>query len=49
MLQQQAQTRHEIEAAITSMFAAEDEGLRSVLVAARQAGLPQIQISPIQG
>ncbi len=48
-LQQQARTRHEIEAAITSMFAAEDEGLRAALEAAKQAGLPQIQISPIQG
>ena len=48
-LQQQARTRHEIEAAITTMFAAEDEGLRAALEAAKQAGLPQIQISPIQG
>ena len=48
-LQQQARTRHEIETAITAMFAAEDEGLRSALEMARQAGLPQIQISPIQG
>ena len=48
-LQQQTQTRHEIEAAITSMFAPEDEVLRSVLADAKQAGLPQIQISPIQG
>jgi caffeoyl-CoA O-methyltransferase len=49
ILQQQAQTRHEIEAAITAMFAPEDEALRSVLRAAKQAGLPQISISPIQG
>ncbi len=48
-LQQAAKTRHEIEAAITSMFAAEDEGLRAALETAKQAGLPQIQISPIQG
>lgn len=48
-LQQQTQTRHEIEAAITSIFAAEDEALRSVLADAKQAGLPLIQISPIQG
>ena len=48
-LQQQTRTRHEIEAAITTMFAAEDEGLRSALETAKQAGLPQIQISPIQG
>jgi len=31
------------------MFAAEDEGLRAALETAKQAGLPQIQISPIQG
>jgi len=48
-LQQATKTRHEIEAAITSMFAAEDEGLRASLIAAKQAGLPEIQISPIQG
>ena len=48
-LQQAAKTRHEIEAAITSMFAAEDEGIRASLKAAKQAGLPEIQISPIQG
>ena len=48
-LQQAAKTRNQIEAAITSMFAAEDEGLRAALEAAKQAGLPQIQISPIQG
>src|SRR5579859_4138315 len=48
-LQQEAETRHEIETAITAMFAAEDAGLRSALEAAKQAGLPGIQISPIQG
>jgi len=48
-LQQQAKIRHRIEEAITQQFAAEDEGLRYALTAARQAGLPQIQISPIQG
>src|SRR6266699_6959774 len=31
------------------MFAPEDEALRSVLADAKQAGLPLIQISPIQG
>ena len=31
------------------MFAPEDDALRQALVAAREAGLPQIQISPIQG
>jgi caffeoyl-CoA O-methyltransferase len=48
-LQQQAKTRHKIEAAITHQFAPEDEGLQYALTAAKQAGLPQIQISPIQG
>lgn len=48
-LQQAAKTRYEIEAAITNMFAAEDEGLRASLAAAKQAGLPEIQISPLQG
>ena len=48
-LQQQEKTRHDIEEAITNMFAPEDEGLRYALSAAKQAGLPQIQISPIQG
>jgi len=48
-LQEQAKIRHEIEAAITAMFAPEDEGLRSALAEAKRAGLPQIAISPIQG
>ena len=48
-LQQQAKIRQNIVEAITQQFAAEDEGLRRALQAARQAGLPEIQISPIQG
>ena len=48
-LEQQAKIRHSIEAAITHQFAPKDEGLRYALTAAKQAGLPQIQISPIQG
>ncbi len=48
-LQQLAKTRHTIEQAITQQFAAEDDGLRYALEAANQAGLPKIQISPIQG
>jgi predicted O-methyltransferase YrrM len=48
-LQQQAKTRQKIVEAITHQFAAEDEGLQYALTAAKQAGLPQIQISPIQG
>ena len=45
ILQQQVQ----IEAAITRLFAAEDEGLKYALTAAKEAGLPQIAISPMQG
>ena len=48
-LQQEAETRHKIETHITRMFAPEDEGLRNALSSAKQAGLPEIQISPIQG
>ncbi|MBE3561854.1 MAG: O-methyltransferase, partial [Ktedonobacteraceae bacterium] len=48
-LQQQARTRREIESAIGQLFAAEDEGLRYALAAGREAGLPAIQISPIEG
>src|SRR5207245_5592748 len=48
-LQQQAKTRQIIVEAITHQFAAEDEGLQRAVQAARQAGLPEIQISPIQG
>src|SRR5579863_4773446 len=48
-LQQQQRTRHSIESSITSAFAPEDEGLRNALASAREAGLPEIQISPIQG
>src|SRR5438552_4404272 len=48
-LEQQAETRHKIEAAIVQQFAPEDEGLRFALSAAKKAGLPEIQISPIQG
>jgi len=48
-LQQQAHTRHVIEQRITRLFAAEDAGLQNALEAAKVAGLPAIQISPIQG
>src|SRR5258708_37926257 len=48
-LQKEAETRHKIETHITRMFAPEDEGLRNALSSAKQAGLPEIQISPIQG
>jgi caffeoyl-CoA O-methyltransferase len=48
-LQQQAKTRQNIVDAITYQFAAEDEALQHAMRAAKQAGLPEIQISPIQG
>jgi caffeoyl-CoA O-methyltransferase len=38
-----------IQAATTHQFAPEDEGLRNALVLAKAAGLPAIQISPLQG
>lgn len=49
LFQQQAMTRQNIVEVITLQFAAEDEGLRHALMAAKQAGLPEIQISPTQG
>ena len=49
LFQQQTKTRQKIVEAITHQFAAEDEGLQHALMAAKQAGLPEIQISPIQG
>lgn len=48
-LQQHIQARRAIETAIVQQFAPEDEGLRSALASAKEAGLPEIQISPIQG
>ena len=48
-LQQQTKTRKDIIEEIARRFAAEDEGLKHALKAAKQAGLPEIQISPIQG
>jgi len=48
-LKQEAEIRHKIETHIANVFAPEDEGLRNALAAAKEAGLPAIQISPIQG
>jgi len=48
-LQQQSHTQHVMEQRITQLFAAEDGGLQNALEAAKAAGLPAIQISPIQG
>ncbi len=48
-LQQHARTRESIEQNITQLFAPEDEGLRYALATAEAAGMPAVQISPIQG
>src|SRR5689334_7375169 len=48
-LQQQLAKQQQIVQAISAIFAPEDEGLTSALRAAQEAGLPAIQISPIQG
>src|SRR5438270_6908776 len=43
------QTQRDIEQRIQQAFAPEDEGLRYALASASKAGLPEIQISPVQG
>src|SRR5579883_1812071 len=48
-LQRSARLRREIEEQITRRFAAEDDILRQTLAAQHESGLPDIQISPIQG
>lgn len=48
-LQKQEKTRQQIRETITQMFAPEDDGLLQAVASAREEGLPQIQISPIQG
>jgi caffeoyl-CoA O-methyltransferase len=48
-LERNARLRREIEEQITRRFAAEDDILRQTLEAQHKAGLPTIQISPIQG
>jgi caffeoyl-CoA O-methyltransferase len=41
--------QQQIQQEITALFAPEDDGLRNSLALAKAAGLPDIQISPIQG
>ncbi len=48
-LERNAQLRRAIEEQIIKRFAAEDDILRATLKAQVEAGLPNIQISPIQG
>jgi caffeoyl-CoA O-methyltransferase len=43
------QQQQQIDQSISALFAPEDEALRQTIAAAKQAGLPAIQISPIQG
>lgn len=48
-LQQDEEKRENIVSTITRMFAPEDEGLQQAIAAAKEADMPAIQISPIQG
>ncbi|QBD75844.1 O-methyltransferase [Ktedonosporobacter rubrisoli] len=47
--QHRADSAHEITEALNQLFATEDEVLRQTTQAAREAGLPAIQIAPAQG
>lgn len=48
-LRSEAQQRAEIETALNGLFAPEDDALRAALTAGREADMPTIQISPLQG
>jgi caffeoyl-CoA O-methyltransferase len=48
-LAQEEQQRRAIQDGLNTLFAPEDEGLRNAVQAAKRAGLPEIQISPLQG
>ncbi len=48
-LQQEARQRAEIDAALNRLFAPEDDALQYALTAERDAEMPSIQISPLQG
>lgn len=48
-LQQAARQRTEIDAALNRLFAQEDDALQFALTAERDAEMPAIQISPLQG
>jgi len=47
--QQQIALQQHIQQTTSERFAPEDDGLRNALTAAKEQGLPEIQISPIQG
>jgi caffeoyl-CoA O-methyltransferase len=46
---QHIELQRSIQQRIGMRYAAEDEGLRNALAAAREQGLPEIEISPLQG
>ncbi len=48
-LQQLFTQQQQIQTTIVQLFAPEDAGLQAALTNAKEAGLPEIQISPIQG
>lgn len=48
-LQQEARQRAEIDGALIRLFAPEDDALQFALTAERDAAMPSIQISPLQG
>lgn len=48
-LRREAQQRAEIDHALTALFAPEDDALKAALEAGRDANMPAIQISPLQG
>lgn len=48
-LRRNAQQRAEIDTALVALFAPEDDALRAALAAGREADMPAIQISPLQG
>ena len=48
-LRSAAQQRAEIDTALNTLFAPEDDALRAALTAGREADMPAIQISPLQG
>ncbi|MGH2509731.1 MAG: O-methyltransferase, partial [Ktedonobacteraceae bacterium] len=49
LFRQQVQLQQDIQRQVSEQFAPEDAGLRHALRAAREQGLPEIQISPLQG
>ena len=48
-LRRNAEQRAEIDTALVALFAPEDDALRAALAAGREADMPTIQISPLQG